>query len=107
MIILSLVYLAVIVLIVASFWKVFIKAGKNGWEAIVPIYNLIVLLEISGKPVWWIILYIIPVVNIVIMFMVNIALAEKFGKETGFGVGMTLLPFIFYPMLAFGDAKYQ
>ena len=101
------VYLAVILLIVASMWKIFVKAGKPGWAAIVPIYNLIVLLEISGKPVWWFLLMLIPFVNIVILAMVCIALAKNFGKGAGFGLGLLFLSPIFYPILAFGDARYQ
>lgn len=101
------VYLAVVLLIVASMWKVFTKAGKPGWAAIVPIYNLIVLLEISGKPVWWFLLMLIPFVNLVILAMVCISLAKNFGKGAGFGLGLLFLSPIFYPMLAFGDARYQ
>lgn len=54
------IYLAIIVLMIASMWKVFTKAGKPGWAAIVPIYNIIVLLQIVGRPTWWIILFLIP-----------------------------------------------
>src|SRR5262245_61036676 len=66
MICMGVVYLAVIILVVAGMWKVFTKAGKPGWAALVPIYNLIVLLEIVDKPVWWIILLLIPCVNIIV-----------------------------------------
>lgn len=72
-----------------------------------PIYNLIVLLEIAGKPLWWIILFFIPIVNLVFAFLLCIAVAKAFGKGTGFGVGLVLLGFVFYPILGFGDAKYQ
>ena len=88
-------------------WKVFTKAGKPGWAAIVPIYNIIVLLEIVGKPLWWIVLFIIPLVNIVAAILVNVALAEKFGKEIGFAVGLILLPIVFIPILGFGNATYR
>jgi len=101
------VYLAIVLLIVASMWKIFVKAGKPGWAAIVPIYNLIVLLEIAGKPVWWFLLMLIPFVNLVILAIVCIALAKNFGKGAGFGLGLLFLSPIFYPMLAFGDARYQ
>jgi hypothetical protein len=100
-------YLAVIILIVASIWKVFEKAGKPGWAAIVPIYNYIVMLEIVGKPTWWIVLLLIPFVNIFIALYMVILLAQSFNKSTGFAVGMILLPIVFYPMLAFGDATYH
>ena len=100
------IYLAVIVLIIASWWKLFTKAGKPGWAAIVPVYNIIVILEIIGKPIWWVILMLIPCVNIIVHLFVSIELAKAFGKEAGFGVGIWLLGFIFLPILAFGDAKY-
>ena len=98
---------AIFVLIIASFWIVFRKAGKPGWACIVPIYNLIVLLEIAGKPLWWILLMLIPLVNIVIAILVAIAVAKNFGKSGGFGIGLAFLPFIFYPVLAWGDAQYR
>ncbi|HWN70273.1 MAG TPA: DUF5684 domain-containing protein [Haliangium sp.] len=99
--------LAVAVLMIASVWKVFTKAGKPGWAALVPIYNLVVLLEIAGKPLWWFILFLIPLVNLVVAFITYTSLAERFGKGTGFGIGLMLLGFIFFPILAFGDAQYQ
>ena len=100
-------YLAFIVLIIASMWKVFEKAGKPGWAAIVPIYNLIVLLEIVGKPAWWFLLMLIPCVNLIILIMVYHRLSLSFGKDAGFTVGLILLGFIFLPILGFGDAQYQ
>ena len=105
--IITLIYLAIIIGVIAGMWKVFTKAGKPGWAAIVPIYNLIVLLEIVGKPLWWVILFFIPIVGIVIAILVCIELAKAFGKSTGFGIGLALLGFIFIPMLGFGDAQYQ
>ena len=99
--------LVIIVAIVAGFWKVFVKAGKPGWAAIVPIYNVIVLLEIAGKPLWWVLLFFIPIVNIVMAVIVGIAVAKAFGKSDAFGIGLGLLGFIFYPVLGFGDAQYQ
>lgn len=97
----------VVILIVASVWKVFTKAGKPGWGCIVPIYNVILLLEIAGKPLWWLILLFIPFVSIVIAVLVSIEVAKAFGKSSGFGVGLALLPFVFYPMLGFGSAQFQ
>ncbi len=96
-----------VLLIIASMWKVFVKAGKPGWASLIPIYNVIVLLEIAGKPIWWIIMFFIPFVNFIAAFLVMIPLAEKFGKGAGFGIGLALLPFVFFPMLAFGDAEYR
>jgi hypothetical protein len=101
------VELALFVLLVAGMWKVFTKAGQPGWAAIIPIYNVIVLLQVAGRPIWWIILYLIPFVNIVIAIIVNIDIAKRFGKGVGFAIGLVFLPFIFYPILGFGDAQYQ
>jgi hypothetical protein len=103
----NLISLSVAIFMIASIWKVFAKAGKPGWAAIVPIYNLVVMLEIAGKPLWWFLLFLIPLVNIVVAFIVYISLAERFGKGAGFGVGLTLLGFIFFPILGFGDAQYN
>jgi len=101
------IYLAVTILLIVSMWKVFVKAGKPGWASIVPIYNVIVLLDIAGKPVWWFILTFIPVVGIITLILVFMEVAKRFGKSALFGVGLALLPFIFFPILAFGDAKYE
>ncbi|MBW8884453.1 MAG: signal peptidase I [Planctomycetia bacterium] len=101
------IQLAIIAAIIAGLWGVFAKAGKPGWAAIIPIYNAIVLLEIAGKPLWWIILFFIPCVNIVIAILVAMDVAKNFGKGAGFGLGLAFLPFIFYPILGFSDARYQ
>jgi hypothetical protein len=100
------VMLAIVVLMIASLWKVFTKAGQPGWAAIVPIYNTIVMLQISGRPLWWVLLLMIPFVNIVVGIMVAIDLAKSFGQSAGFGVGLILLGFVFFPILGFGSARY-
>jgi uncharacterized membrane protein YoaK (UPF0700 family) len=68
---------------------------------------MIVMLEVTGKPLWWIVLFFLPIANFIAAILLSIALAEKFGKSTGFGLGLAFLPFIFLPMLAFGDARYK
>lgn len=105
--IIMVIYLAILILMIAGCWKVYVKANKPGWACIIPIYNVIVWLEITGRPIWWIILLFIPFVSIVMVFIVCIDLAKSFGKGGGFGVGMAFLPFIFLPMLGFGSASYQ
>ena len=100
------IYFAIIVVFLASLWKIFVKANQPGWAAIIPIYNIYVLTQIVGRPAWWIILFIIPCVNIVAAIMLALDLAKSFGKEIGFAIGMILLPFIFYPILGFGSAQY-
>jgi hypothetical protein len=100
-------YLLIVVLMIASLWKVYEKAGKPGWAAIVPIYNIVVLLEIVRKPVWWIVLLIIPIANLIVAIIIYMQLAKSFGKSSGFGLGLVFLGFIFFPILAFGDAQYE
>ena len=103
----ALIALAILGFIVASLWKVFAKAGQPGWACLVPIYNIIVLLNIAGKPAWWVVLFFIPVANFIAAILVSLAVAQNFGKSAGFGIGLAFIPFVFYPMLAFGDAQYQ
>ena len=91
---------------IVCLWKVFVKAGKPGWAAIIPIYNIITELEIIGRPWWWLLLLFIPLVNIVIGIIVIFDLAKVFGKSTSFGFGLLFLSVIFMAILAFGDAKY-
>ncbi len=105
-IIIGIIYLAIIILMVASFWKIFTKAGKPGWAAIVPIYNIVVLLQIVEKPVWWIILFLIPIVNFIISIIIYVSLAKVFGKGVGFALGLLFLAPIFFPILGFGSAQY-
>ncbi len=103
----ALLWLAIVVLIIAGFWKVFTKAGQPGWASLIPIYNGYVLCQIAGRPGWWVVLFLIPIVNIVVSALVSFDVARAFGKTTGFGIGLWLLSFIFYPILGFGDAQYQ
>jgi hypothetical protein len=101
------VYLALIVFLIVTMWKIFTKAGKPGWASLIPFYNIFVMLDIAGKPGWWFLLFFIPVVNLVIGILVMVGLATNFGKGGGFVAGLILLPIIFYPILAFGSAQYK
>ena len=102
------IYLLLIVLIIAAQWSIYSKAGQPGWWAcIIPIYNIIVLLEIVGKPWWWLFLLLIPVVNLILIIWITNLLSLSFGKNSGFTFGLLILPIIFYPILAFSDARYN
>ena len=102
-----LIELAIFIAVIAGVWKTFEKARQPGWAAIIPIYNVYILLQIAGRPVWWLILLIIPCVNIIVAVLVSLDIAKSFGKGSGFGIGLAFLGFIFYPILGFGDAQYQ
>jgi hypothetical protein len=105
--IVDLIVLAIAVLELAAYWMVFQKAGEPGWAAIIPIYNTLVLLKVVGRPAWWFVLFLIPLVNVVMWFIVSLDLAKVFGRGTGFGVATFFFPYVTVPMLAFGDAQYQ
>jgi len=98
--------LAIAVILIAAMWKIFEKAGQEGWKAIIPLYNFYVLLKIVGKPGWWLLLCLIPFVNYVFVIWTYNMLSKSFGKDEGFTVGLVLLGFIFLPILGFGPAKY-
>jgi hypothetical protein len=104
---LVLCYLAVVIFEIVAFWKVYTKAGQPGWAVLIPIYNYYVFLKIAGKPGWWLLLMLIPLVNLIIAIIVVLEVAKAFGKGTGFGLGMIFLGPIFYPILGYGSATYQ
>jgi len=101
------IWLAVVILLIASMWKIFTKAGQPGWASLIPIYNIYVWCKIVGRPGWWVLLFFIPFVNFVIAIILGIDLAKSFGKGVGFGIGIILLGIIFLPILAFSGATYQ
>ncbi len=103
----TLIYIAVIVLEIAGWWMILSKAGKPGWGALIPIYNIYLLCKVAGRPGWWVILFFIPIVNFVIAILVCIDVSIKFAKGTGFGIGLALLGVIFAPILGFGSATYR
>lgn len=111
-----LIYLAVIAVMVVSMWKIFEKAGVEGWKSLIPFYNTWTLAEIVGKPGWWGLVplaMLIPLVNfvawipvLIIQVILMIELAKSFGKDPIYAVLFILLPIVGYPLLAFGDDKY-
>ena len=104
--IVGVIYLVIVILAIAGLWTTFVKAGLPGWGAIVPFYNVYLMCKIAGRPGWWLLLFLIPCVGLIVTIIVSIDIAKNFGKGTGFGLGLALLGFIFYPILGFGDARY-
>ncbi len=98
--------LAIVAVMIVAYWRVFAKAGQPGWAAIVPVYNIIVLLQIVGRPLWFIVLFFVPLANLVAAIIVSVDLARSFGKGAGFAAGLIFLFPIFVLILAFGDARY-
>jgi hypothetical protein len=97
----------IVIIMVVSFWRLFSKAGKPGILAIIPVVNTIVYASIGGVPCLLLLLLFVPVLNVITMFYVHYKVAQAFGEGGLFAVGLLLLPFIFVPLLAFGDYEYQ
>lgn len=101
------ILLAIAVISLISMWKIFAKAGEAGWKALIPIYNMYILFQITwGKGIYFL-LMLIPLANFVILIITYVKLANAFGKSGAFAVGIVFLPAIFMPILAFGSAEYQ
>jgi Family of unknown function (DUF5684) len=104
------VALVLVVVEIAGMWMVFEKAGEPGWGSIIPFYNLYLLCRIAGRPGWWLLLWFIPGVGgliwFILMLIISLDVARLFGRGSGFGVGLWLLGFVFYPILGFSDAHY-
>lgn len=117
-----LISFAITVFIIITCWKLFEKAEKPGWAAIIPVYNLYVLCDMVGVNPWWILIVVLsPILNIIpvlgalaqfaviiyFLILLNVSLARAFKKEDGFAAGLILLPIVFLPILAFGkENKY-
>jgi len=102
------IYGVILIVLIVANWKLFAKAGQPGWASIIPIYNLVILLQIVGRPTWWIAAILFcPPVGLVFSVIMMVDLAKSFGKGGGFAAGLILLGFIFFPILAFGSSQYQ
>ena len=102
----AIIYIGIIVFYAICMWKIFVKAGRPGWAALIPFYNLFVEIEIVGLPWWLFLLAFVPGANAVVAILILINLANVFGKSAGFAVGLIFLSFVFIPILAFDDSKY-
>jgi hypothetical protein len=100
-------WLTMVGVTIAGGWASFTKAGRPGWAILVPIYNTLTMIDIAGKPWWWLFLMMIPLAGIVFAIMIVIEFAKSYGKGVGFALGLAFLPFVFFPLLGFGDAEYE
>ena len=100
------VYFVLLIVMIVAYWKIFTKAGEEGWKSIIPIYNIVILLKIVGRPWWWLLLMLIPFVNLIILIIVMNDLSKSFGHGLGFTLGLIFLSVIFYLILGFGGSKY-
>lgn len=105
-VIILVLFLAISLMVVFSLWNIFVKAGRSGVLAFIPLYNIVVLLEITGAPLWLLVLFFVPVVNVAMLFVLGYWLSKAFGYDLEFAVGLFFLPFVFLPILAFGKSQY-
>jgi hypothetical protein len=104
-----LVSLVVFVVLLVSAWRMYEKAGQSGWVSLIPILNILGLLKMAGRPFWWILLYLIPVVNLIVHVIVSVDVARSFGRSALFGIAMAIpavTPFCI-AYLGLGDVRYQ
>nr|WP_305794351.1 DUF5684 domain-containing protein [Halomarina rubra] len=99
--------LAIALVSVAGMWKAFEKAGKPGWGAIIPFYNTYLMIKIGENSGWWLLGLLVPVVNFFVALKLMVDVADRFGQGLGFGIGLTLLSFVFWPLLGFGEYTYR
>jgi len=99
-------WICIAVIEIVGLWFMFVKAGEPGWAAIIPIYNYLIAIKIAGKPWWYLLLMLIPIVNLVFYIIILHGLSKNFGKGSGFTVGLFFLRFIFIPILGFGKSVY-
>jgi Family of unknown function (DUF5684) len=105
-VVLLIIWLLVVVFYLAAEWRIFTKAGKPGWAVIIPIYGTLVFLQVIGRPWWWLIMFLIPLVNIPFLIIAVNDLSKSFGHGVGYTLGLIFLPEIFLPMLGFGGSQY-
>jgi hypothetical protein len=67
----------------------------------------VILLDIAGLSLWWAVLILVPFVNLLVVLLLGINIAQNFGKSATFGAGLAFLGPIFYPVLGFGSARYR
>lgn len=102
-----LICFAIIAVVIVGMWKVFEKADEPGWAPFIPLYNTWVMIRISNNPWWFFVLMFVPLIQLYPSIKVQYDIGKQFGQGVGFGIGLILFPFIFYPILGFGDYQYE
>ncbi len=103
----GIVYLAIMIITLAGMAKTFMKANQSGWAVIIPIYNIYVMTRVAQVSGWVVVAFFVPLINVVAAIYLKVRIASAFGRGPGFGIGLLFLPFIFYPILGFGDAQFR
>jgi len=91
----------------AGMWKTFAKAGKPGWAVLIPLYNVVVFVQIAGRPLWWLLLFFVPLVNLIVGIVLNFDIAKRFGGGVGLGLLLAFIPIVGFSITGFGDVTYS
>ena len=89
-------FLAVQLIHFAGTWKLYQKAGKQPWQALIPVYNAIVLMDIIRRPKWWVILLFIPIINLMMFPVIWVETLRSFGRNSAKDTALGLVSFGFY-----------
>ena len=95
------------IIMLISTMKIFKKAGKNMWYSLIPIYNIIIMMDIIKMKYKELLFLLIPFVgSLIFLYRYSVGLSKAFGKSNNYALGLFFLSFIFIPLLAFSDNKY-
>lgn len=100
------ILILILIICLIALFKIFKKANRSGIAAIIPFYNLLVMLEIANKPSWQLIIFLIPILNVIVYCQVMFKIAKSFRKTNSFAISTVFFPFIFLPILGFSDSEY-
>jgi hypothetical protein len=100
------IWLVLLAIYVVAMWKLFTKMGQPGWVGIIPLLNAYGIYKLAGRDWWWVILLLIPCINIVAAWFLASDTAKLFGKELGWTIVLFIFPGIGHIILAFGDSQY-
>lgn len=103
----SLIFLLLLIAVIVGWWKIFEKAGEPGWACLIPLYNVWVFVRIAGRQWYWFIALFIPIISLIAAIILSLDMCKRFGKPLIFAAGLLLLPWIFYPILGFSQARYH
>ncbi len=103
----GLVGLTLALLGIAGGWRAFRKAGRPGLLFVIPVVNVINIVDLAGKPLWWLLLLLVPGLNVLVLLLLLVAFARRFEHGALFGVGLLLLPPVFWFLLGFDNSRFS
>ena len=102
----SIIVVIIILIGIAAMWKLFEKAGIEGWKSLIPLYNIFLLTKLSFGTGWWCLMLLIPFLRGIFSVVLCFKLAKAYGKSFLFGLGLIFLNSVFIVILGFGSSDY-